>query len=334
MKYTQITENERDRLARWKAQKVSNKECARRLGRAVSTIGRELKRNRWKGGVYVSIHAQGLSSAREIKGAHSKPPLKNKKVFAYVTRHLRGGWSPDQIAGRLKKNHPLESDWHICHETIYTWVYRQPHNEYGLYWYEYLRRKQKKRQPQKGRSVHRSHIPDRVSISKRPEAINNRTVFGHWEGDSVEGQRVKKDGIHTEVERKSRLIAATKVTQLTGQETVRAQRHIFGKYPEHARQTTTLDNGKENHDHTEMEKALHMQTYFAHPYSSFERGTNEHGNWHIRYYFPKRTDFTKVSEAELQAVIKEINHRPRKILGYQTAQEVFDQELQKLQKGA
>lgn len=328
-----MTTQERDRLARWKAQMLSNTACARKLNRSVSTIGRELRRNHWKGEGYVAIHAQGCADAREQRVAHSKPTLKNPTLYAYVTDHLRQGWSPDQIAGRLRRKHPTDPVWHICHETIYTWIYSQPKNEYGLYWYEYLRRKQKKRKKQMGRSVHRSHIPDRVSISQRPEEITNRSVFGHWEGDSIEGLRSKKDGIHTEVERVSRLIAGTKVMQLTGTETVRAQQHIFEHYPMRARQTTTLDNGKENHDHVKMETALHMQTYFAHPYSSFERGTNEHGNWHLRYYFPKGTDFTTVSEEELQDVIEEVNHRPRKILAYQMAQEVFDQELIKLQKG-
>lgn len=331
--YTKMTTQERDQIARWKAQQLSNKECARRLKRSVSTIGRELRRNHWNDGVYVAMHAQGLANAREQRVAHSNPTLKTPALYTYVTDHLRQGWSPDQIAGRLRHEHPTDPHWYICHETIYAWIYSQPKNEYGLYWYEYLRRKQKKRKKHTGRSVHRSHIPDRVSISQRPEAINNRSVFGHWEGDSIEGLRSKKDGIHTEVERLSRLIAGTKVVRLTGEETVRAQQSIFVQYPEQARQTTTLDNGKENHDHVEMEQTLHMQTYFAHPYSSYERGTNEHGNWHLRYYFPKGTDFTTVSEEELQDVIEEVNHRPRQILAYQMAQEVFDQELTKLQKG-
>lgn len=330
--YQKITACERDRLARWKAQKVSNKECARRLKRSASTIGRELRRNHWKGNTYVAIYAQGLAKGRESKSAHGKKPLKNAKIYSYVTKHLRMSWSPDQIAGRLKRKHRSDESWRITAETIYRWIYNQPKNEFGLYWYEYLRRKQKRRRKRIGRKVHQSHIPDRVSISQRPEDVNDRKVFAHWEGDSIEGLKSKKDGIHTEVERKSRLIAGTKVKALTGKETVRAQVEIFGQYPNEARQSTTLDNGKENHDHVDMEQRLSMKTYFAHPYASFERGTNENGNWHLRYYFPKKTDFTKVSEEELQDVIAEINQRPRKILNYQTAQEVFDQELQKLLK--
>ena len=331
-KYNKITERERDRIARWKAQKVSNKECARRLGRSASTIGRELKRNHWKCETYVAIYAQGLANKRERKSAHGKKPLKNAKIYAYVTKHLRGGWSPDQISGRLKRKHRNDNSWWITAETIYRWIYSQEKNEFGLYWYEYLRRKQKKRKKQTGRKVHRSHIPDRVSIKDRPEEVNQRQMFAHWEGDSIEGLRSKKDGIHTEVERISRLIAGTKVSSLTGKETVRAQKKIFGQYPKGARKSTTLDNGRENHDHIEMEGSLKMQTYFADPYSSWQRGTNEHGNWHLRYYFPKKTDFTEVSEEELQDAIQEINNRPRKILGYQTAQEVFTTELQKLSR--
>lgn len=328
--YQKITARERDRLARWKAQKVSNKECARRLKRSASTIGRELKRNHWKGDTYVAIYAQGLANERESKSAHGKQQLKNEKIYSYVTKHLRMGWSPDQIAGRLRRKHHSDDSWWITAETIYRWIYskEQKRNQ----WWEYLRRKQKKRKKRIGRKVHRSHIPDRVSISQRPEEVNTREIFAHWEGDSIEGLKSKRDGIHTEVERKSRLIAGTKVSALTGKETVRAQVEIFGQYPNEARRSTTLDNGKENHDHVDMEQELRMQTYFAHPYSSFERGTNENGNWHLRYYFPKKTDFTEVSEGELQDVIAEINNRPRKILNYQTAQEVFDLELQKLLK--
>ena len=189
-----------------------------------------------------------------------------------------------------------------------------------------MRRKQKKRKKQSGRKVHRSHIPDRISIRNRPEAINNRSEFGHWEGDTVEGKG-HKDGIHTEVERMSRKILGEKVWTITSKDTVLVQKSMFQELSETARKSTTLDNGKENHNHFELNKEFGMSTYFADPYSSWQRGTNEHGNWHIRYYFPKGTDFTNVSDEELQDVINEINNRPRKILGYQTANEVFAQLL-------
>jgi len=180
--------------------------------------------------------------------------------------------------------------------------------------------------------VHRAHIPDRVSIHERPEAINNRAVFAHWEGDTIEGKG-HKDGVHTEVERMSRFVMAMKVAAITSEATIAVQKQLFACLPSSARRSTTLDNGRETHLHYQLRDALNMATYHADPYSSWQRGTNEHGNWHLRYYFPKGTDFREVSEKELQDAIGEINHRPRKILGYMTAQEKFDQLLLEEVKG-
>lgn len=326
-KTTRLTAKERDLLAIWKAKGSSNKECARRLGRHPSTIGRELKRNSFWGTSgqqhYVAIYAQVRTQERWKKIAHSKHPLKNPDVYAYVNAELREGWSPDAISGRLKIEHPDDNYWRITAETIYRWIYEPTQIKKG--WYEYLRRKQKKRKKQTGRKVHRLHIPDRVSIRERSETVNKRLEFGHWEGDTVEGKG-HKDGIHTEVERISRKIAGMKVKEITSQEALRIQKAIFFKMPKKAKKSTTLDNGRENHLHYKLKK-IGMKTYFADPYSSWQRGTNEHGNWLLRYYFPKGTDFKTVSEEELQDVIEELNNRPRKILSYYTANEVFSQLL-------
>ncbi len=267
--------------------------------------------------------------------------------------HLRQGWSPEIIAGSLQVvEHPNDPYWHICHETIYAFIYREKtdltkqglisqslldqrlttHNQaitvtdFDRPLYEFLRRKQTKRRKKSGRKVHRSHIPDRVSIHQRPEAINNRTEFGHWEGDTVEGI-AHKDGVHTEVERVSRLIGAKKVKAIDSQSALDAQREIFTPLPEKARRSTTLDNGKETHLHFKLRDGLDMQTYHADPYSSWQRGTNENGNGLLRHYFPKGTDFTKVSDEDLADVVWELNNRPRKLLQYKTAQEVFDEHL-------
>lgn len=322
--YRRLSPKERDLLAVWKAERVSNKKCAQRLKRSVSTIGRELKRNRWKQG-YVAIHAQDEADQREKQKAHGKQELKNVDVYEYVTEQLRGGWSPDQIAGRLRLDHPKSRYWWITAETIYRWIYQEKQVKTDQPWYEYLRRKQKKRKKYKGRKVHRARIPDRVSIHARPKAVDKRKQFGHWEGDTVEG-RGHRDGIHTEVERISRLIAGGKVDAITSEAALKVQTYIFSRLPLSARRSTTLDNGRENHLHSELQK-LEMKTYFADPYSSWQRGTNEHGNWHLRYYFPKGTDFNDVSDEELQDVIEEINNRPRKILGYLTANEKFNKLL-------
>lgn len=324
-------------LSLWLADNISKSECARRLNRPRESIVREIKRNStWvenqygiKEFVYIAITAQAKFKHRQSKSAHNKQALKNPDVYKYVTKHLREGWSPEQISGRLREqDHPGDPYWQISPETIYQWIYQQPKNEEGLYWYEYLRRKQKKRKKQKGRSVHRSHIPDRVSISQRPEVVNVRTEFGHWEGDSVEGKRKGSGaGLHTEVERMSRFIKASKVKKITSRQAYYAQCRIFGSEPAEAVKSTTVDNGRETHEHYRLRKKYNMMTYHAHPYSSFERGTNEHGNWLIRYYFPKGTDFSKVTRNELQDVVDEINHRPRKIHGFKSAHEVYYQLL-------
>lgn len=328
--YRRLSPSERDHLAVWKAEGVSNKECARRLDRSVSTIGRELKRNSWKGDHYVAIHAQGNADRREHEKAYGKQELKNPEVYEYVTDKLRGGWSPDQIAGKLRLIHPKDRYWGITAETIYRWIYQEEQMKCDQPWYEYLRRKQKKRKIYKGRKVHRSRIPDRISIHKRPTVIDKRKQFGHWEGDTVEGKG-RKDGVHTEVERMSRKILGKKVRQITSEVTFEVQRQMFADVPEIARKSTTLDNGKETHLHFKLRTELGMGTYHADPYSSWQRGTNEHGNWHLRYYFPKGTDFNDVSEEELQDVIEEINSRPRKILGYLSANEMYQKLLMETQ---
>lgn len=324
-KQKKLTAWERDQIALYHTQRISNSEIARRLRREVSTIGREIKRNRL-GDAYVAIHAHELAHQRSVSVAHSKAPLKNAVIFAYVTEKLRDGWSPDQIAGKLKRDHHGDRHYWITAETIYRWIYQPQQVNRDDPWYEYLRRKQKKRKKYKGRTVHRSRIPDRVSIHDRPEIINTRSEFAHWEGDTIEG-RAHKDGLHTEVERMSRFLMARKVETITSEATISVQQHMFANTPFRARKTTTLDNGRENHFHRRL-KLLRMLVYFADPYSSWQRGTNENGNWHLRYYFPKGTDFQEVPDEELQDVVTEINNRPRKILGYMSAQEKFDQLLE------
>lgn len=359
-KYTKLTKPERVLLSAWKNEGLSNIECSKRLGRDKSTIGRELKRNKTKVKVgkydeeiYEPHHAQFATEERKQKAFHAKQPLKSKKIYRYVMEHLRGGWSPEGIAGRLRKeDHPDDPSWWICHETIYAFIYKEKtdltrqglisrsaldarlatHNQaitvtdFDRPLYEYLRRKQTKRRKKQGRKVHRSHIPDRVSIHTRSEEVNQRAEFGHWEGDTVEGLG-HQNGIHTEVERVSRLIGAKKVKAIDSQSALDAQKKIFTPLPKKARKSTTLDNGKETHLHFQLRDDLEMDTYHADPYSSWQRGTNEHGNGLLRYYFPKGTDFSKVTDEELADVVWELNNRPRKILQYRTAQEVFNEHL-------
>lgn len=329
-KVKKLSAQERDLIAIWYGQKASIRQIARRLGRQPSTILREINRNAFwdsqNNKYYVAIHAQAKSVERKRR-AGIRHPLRDAQIYAYVLEKLRDGWSPEQIAGRLRKKHGKTV---ICHETIYRFIYVKENKDKKLW--DYLPWKRKKRKKKSGRKVHRSKIPDRVSIHKRAKEVNDRVVFGHWEGDTLEGRRIDKDGIHTEVERLSRMTKAKKVKAIDGKETINVQEEIFAQLPGQARKSTTLDNGKENHLHTKLRKKLGMDTYFADPYSSWQRGTNEYHNGLIRRYLPKGTDFTTLTQEELHDIIEEINNRPRKVLNYNTPKEVFEAYLKNSNK--
>lgn len=315
--YRQLEAHDRDLLAVWNGAGLSNKEIAKRLKRSVSTIGRELKRNGSSRGPYVSIRAQIRRDRRQVS-AKRRHPLKSPEIYSYTLEKLRSSWSPEQISGRLKLEQGFSM---ICPETIYQFIYKEQNKEKKLW--EYLPRKQKSRQQQYGRSVQKARIPQRVSIHNRPEVIDRRIEFGHWEGDSVEGRRSEKDGIHTEVERITRFFLARKVDRIASPETIRVQYRMFRHLPEIARQSTTLDNGREQHRHLAL-RFLKMRTYFADPYASWQRGTNENSNGLLRRYLPKHTSFKGISQQELDDIVLEMNDRPRKCLGYNTPREAFE----------
>jgi len=327
-KVAKLSAKERDLIAIWYGQKVSIRQIAKQLKRYPSTVLREIRRNSFKDRFnhqeyYVAIHAQSRTQERKSL-AGKRHPLRNAKVYAYVLVKLRQGWSPELIAGRLRK---IYGKTIICHETIYRFIYNA-NNQEKRFW-EYLPWKRTKRKKKHGRLVHRGKIPFRVSLHLRQEAINKRLVFGHWEGDTLEGKRIISDGIHTEVERLSRKIMAKKVDQITSEKTIQVQEAMFNDLPSKARQSTTLDNGRENHLHFKLKIKLGMKTYFADPYSSWQRGTNEFHNGLIRRYLPKGTDFSKITQEELDDIIWEINNRPRKVLNYNTPEEVFKTYLKR-----
>jgi IS30 family transposase len=360
LSHSKLTRRERELLVAWKKEGLRDSECARRLSRHRSTIGRELKRNQIRVNVgrndwqiiYEPLHAQTISEERKKNAWFAKQPLKTKKIYAYTMRMLRRGWSPEQIAGRLRYLYPQDPSWHICHETIYQFIYKEKTDmtkqgilnarildrrifrgttattvtDHPQPLYEYLRRKQVKRRKRGGRKVTRVRIPDRVSIHDRPGVIDGRKEFGHWEGDTLVG-KYRISGLHTEYERLTSLIKFARMESIDGDGFEKATKRIFGKLPDKARQSTTLDNGLEHSHHIVLKEQYGMSTYFADPYSAWQRGGNENANLWIRYYFPKGTDFSTITEEELKDIEWELNSRPRKRLGFQTPQEVFTKHL-------
>lgn len=314
--HTKLTAHERDLIAVWKGGGVLLREIARRLGRSVSTISDEIKRNSSQG-IYVAIHAQATTEER-IQRARKRHPLKDAQTFAYVLEKLRLGWSPEQIDGRLTQ----ETGTHVVsYETIYRFIYA-PENKSKKLW-EYLPWKRTKRKKKYNRGVQRGRIPNRVSIHERPARINKRKEFGHWEGDSLIGRQQKGTLIHTEVERKTRYLKALLINSKQAADTLKAQQQLLSKT---ICKSITTDNGREFVLHTRLNKQG-IKTYFADSYASWQRGTNEYHNGLLRRYLPKRMSFQELTQEELDDIVEEINTRPRKVLQFQSPEEVYTKEL-------
>ena len=319
-KINKIKAWERDQIAILFASGASFRLMARKLGRSVSSIHTEIKRNSVNG-EYQPIKAQDLSQKRNTKSRRNNP-LKNPQIYSYVYDKLRSGWSPEQIAGRLKRDNNDQTV--ICHETIYHYVYSNEGKEKNLH--EYLVRQHQKRRSWHGRKLYTRGISNRVSISQRPEEINNRSVFGHWETDVVEG-RAHLGGIQTALERKTRFFDGRILRNIDSEYGVKAQKEMLIKYPKVARQSLTLDNGRENFNHHKLIRDLGINTYFCDPHCPWQKGSNENHNGILRRYIPKKTDLTKITQFELDSILEEINNRPRKCLDYETPIEAFKREL-------
>ena len=245
------------------------------------------------------------------------------RLVDWVVKQLQKGWTPEEIAGRLPIEFPDDVRMRVSAETLYAWLYA-PGQQHRQLW-QYLPRGQKKRRRRHGRKVHGERIRWRTSIHDRPAQIQDRIEFGHWEADSVLGLR-GTGGLHTSVERRSRYLVAKKIPAVTAQATLDAQLSMFTAMPAHAARSVTADNGSEFAFHYQLADTLGLPTYFADPYSACQRGTNEHFNGRIRRYLPKGTSFQDLDQSELDEFIAEINNRPRKVLGWATPAEVF-QEL-------
>ena len=259
-----------------------------------------------------------------------KDRLKNGTIRAYVCHKLTEGFSPEQIAGRLRIDHPKE---HISHEAIYQYIYAQVHRggrgdirPGHVDLRPWLKRRHKARTKQGFRKGARVLRPSGPSIDMRPAAVDCRTRLGDWESDTVESC-LHRPGINTLVERKSGLLRITKLAGKDAQETRRALARTLAHLPPHLRRTVTFDNGPENRQWKEMEREAGIRAYYAHPYHSWERGTNENTNGLIRWYFPKGTDFGTITDEELARVEYAINTRPRKRLGWRTPLEVWSVAL-------
>lgn len=321
MQYKHFSVEEREKIQRFLWKKRTIRWIARRLERSASSVAREISRNN---PIQKSRYTPRRAHERALKKRKSrgrKDRLKNERIRSYVVKHLKMRWSPEQIAGRMKK----DGIGSISPEAIYQFVYAQL--SYGKPkrgcedLRQYLRHKRKRRAPHGARRSQRMVKPW-IPIEERPGIVDRKARVGDWEGDTVESCD-HKPGINTVLERKTGLVFITKLAGKKSADTTRALSERFADVPPRLRHTLTLDRGSENSDARAIEAATGLRVFHAHAYSAWERGANENVNGLIRDFHPKKTDFTLVPEAELAAVEYALNTRPRKRLGWKTPLEAW-----------
>ena len=313
MSYKHLTTFERSRIELLHQQGFSARRIGKILGRHHSTISRELNRNTEENYCAENAHQKYI-----LRRNNSKPHGKYSCNLAQsIENALYHTWSPEQISHTLTKGV-------VCFKTIYRWIYQGLIAQGNLI---VLRHKGKRHKPKE--TSGRFNVG--TSISKRPNDIKKRTTFGHWELDTIVSSRGKSKGCFaTFAERKTRMYLAIKIKDRTASSMEYAIRLVTSILPKGAFKTATVDRGKEFSCYSIIERDLDIPVYFADPYSSWQRGTNENANGLLREFFPKKTDLAQITVQELDEALFLINSRPRKCLGWKTSYEAFMEELSHL----
>jgi IS30 family transposase len=313
--------SEREEISRWLIMRRSLRSIARHLGRSASSISREVQRN---GG------ADRYRAARSDQAAWDRarrPKLCKLACRPFLRRtvsiKLRRQWSPEQIAGWLKRTYPMDLQKQVSHETIYRSLFIQARGVLKKELLEHLRARRTVRRSRHA-SMKRSglgQIKNAVSISERPPSVEDRAIPGHWEGDLIGGSG--NSYIATLVERHSRYVMLVKVANKDTESVVSALIKQSHRLPTELYRSLTWDRGKELADHQRLTLATKVEAYFCDPQSPWQRGTNENTNRLLRQYLPRGTDLSLHSQAKLSAIARQLNERPRKTLLYQTPAEKF-----------
>jgi IS30 family transposase len=318
-----LTLPEREEISRAVVAGQSIRSIASQLGRAPSTISREIDRN---GGQQDYRASQAEQAAWDR--AHRPKPCKlveNRALAHIVADKLKWLWSPEQIAGWLKQTSPRDESYQVSHETIYRSLYIQARGALKKELLEYLRRTRVIRRSRHHTQKTDDHgrITDTVSISERPATVEDRAVPGHWEGDLLCGSGSSQ--IATLVERQTRYVMLVKIPSKDTETVINALIKHAHKLPHELYKSLTWDRGKELADHKRFTLATDIKVYFCDPQNPWQRGTNENTNGLLRQYFPKGTDLSVHSQLKLNAVARQLNERPRKTLNFETPAERFNQ---------
>lgn len=315
-----LTPMERGQIQANLQQGLSLAEIARRLGRHRSTISREIQRNGGSRERYRAAAAQERYH-RVRKLCRPRKRLAHLPLWQHVIDKVIAHWTPQDVANRLPMDFPDDPRMRISHEALYQAIYSDKRLRFLI---EYLPQARPKRR-RRGQGKHRRgpSILNRVDIDKRPQVVEERSRFGDWEGDTVVGRG--QDGfVVTLVERKSRRLEARKVESKDAGEVAQAIVDALQDVPSSWVKTITFDNGTEFARHEDIAKQLPADIYFAKPYASYQRGTNENTNGLLRRYLPKGTSFKDLTQQQLDQIVEEMNNRPRKCLQYRTTNEVLD----------
>jgi len=313
-KYTHLRASERRRIHIFLERGLSASEVGKRLNRDRSTIYRELKRNKDQEGYWPSS-AEHKAKARR-KRERSCRLQENAALYDYVVRRLKDGWSPEQIAGRMKLD---GKPYYVCHETIYRYIYKQRNKKL----YQYLRYRRSNRRYKLGRKEQRSRFSEARLITMRPEEINSRSTFGHWEGDSIAFSNTRKKAVTTLVERKSRVVILIKNDCRTSQAVMGQINGSLRLLPRKARQSTTFDQGAEFAHYRQLETQSNCNVFYCEAHSPWQKGSNENMNGRLRQYLPRSTDIDLIEQDQLNELAKKMNNSPRKCLGFMTPKELF-----------
>ena len=318
-----LTSAEREEISRGIVAGQSIREIARTLGRAASTVSREVRRNGGRAR-YRAVEADKSAWDRGRRPKQCKLAL-NWQLARLVAAKLKMNWSPEQIAGWLKAEYPTDERYHVSHESIYQSLFIQARGALKKELTAHLRSQRTIRRSKhsKSKGIGQGEIKDIVSIRERPASVEDRAVPGHWEGDLIAGS--KNTHIATLVERKTRYVMLAKVNSRDTETVIKALIKQSKKLPKELYKSLTWDRGKELAGHKEFSLATNIKVYFCDPKSPWQRGSNENTNGLLRQYFPKRTDLSVHSQAHLNKVARQLNERPRKTLGFRTPAEKFNE---------
>ena len=303
---------------------LSLRAIARRLKRAPSTVSRDIRRigKYWPHysappAFFNALHRRSHSRRGRRKLVAGSP------LFEHVAGQLRSGWSPLQIAGRLRRMDPAASPGTVCHESIYTALYALPRGELRKELLSALRQGRQNRRPRsRGADRRRGFVTDDIRIAERPEEVAARLIPGHWEGDLIKGA-ANRSAVGTLVERTSRLVLLARMDALDAETTRCGFERVFDNVPEPFRKSLTYDRGTEMARHAALTASTGIKVWFCDPYSPWQRGSNENANGLIRQYLPKGTDLSGHTQDELNVIAERLNNRPRKVLDFETPNEVF-----------